>query len=32
MISLLICVGLMMLGALLTLLALWIMLQWLENK
>jgi hypothetical protein len=32
MISLLICVALMMLGVLLTLLALWLMLKWLEVK
>ena len=30
--SILICVGLMLLGSLITLLALWIMLKWLEVK
>ena len=30
--SILICVGLMMLGSLITLLVLWIMLKWLEIK
>jgi hypothetical protein len=30
--SILICVGLMLLGSLITLLALWLMLKWLEMK